>query len=224
MKLLKHQGYHLLFLTALLTGIYWLLENDPNSTYLEGEFFGKDSQFWLLLAVLSPIVHQIYVLIIWRVELYYKGFSKLFGKNAFTIYKVGFAILLLSRVVTLILLAISNRNSLEINAVGLYGFTLFCLVPALYLFYSVVKYFGIDRAFGLDHFQPEAAREWALVNKGIFKYTNNGMYIFGFFALYIPGILLASKAALLIALFNHIYIWVHFYTTELPDMKEIYGE
>jgi len=36
--------------------------------------------------------------------------------------------------------------------------------------------------------------------------------------------LLRSEAALVAALFNHLYIWVHFYFTELPDMKFIYGE
>jgi len=32
----------------------------------------------------------------------------------------------------------------------------------------------------------------------------------------------ASQAALWLALFNHIYIWVHYYATELPDMQRIY--
>jgi len=30
-------------------------------------------------------------------------------------------------------------------------------------------------------------------------------------------------AALAVALFNHLYIWVHYYATELPDMARIYG-
>jgi len=34
----------------------------------------------------------------------------------------------------------------------------------------------------------------------------------------------ASIAALCVALFNHMYIWVHYYSTEFPDMKRIYGE
>ncbi len=48
------------------------------------------------------------------------------------------------------------------------------------------------------------------------------MYIYGFLILWIPGILLQSKAAPFIALFNHLYIWVHYYFTELPDIKMIY--
>jgi hypothetical protein len=36
-------------------------------------------------------------------------------------------------------------------------------------------------------------------------------------------LLLLSQAALLAALFNHLYIWVHYYSTELPDIRHIYG-
>ena len=42
--------------------------------------------------------------------------------------------------------------------------------------------------------------------KAIFKYTSNGMYTFAFFLIWIPGVLLQSKAALLAALFHHIYM------------------
>ena len=62
------------------------------------------------------------------------------------------------------------------------------------------------------------------MKKGIFRYTDNGMYIYGLMILYLPGLLLLSKAAMVVALFNHIYIWVHYYCTERPDMKVIYGK
>ncbi len=73
-------------------------------------------------------------------------------------------------------------------------------------FYSIRKYFGFDRAIGIDHFYPEKFKKEKMVNQGIFKYTANGMYVFGLLILWIPGILYQSKAALLIALFNHLYI------------------
>ena len=98
------------------------------------------------------------------------------------------------------------------------------IIPAIYLFYSVAKYFGMDRAFGIDHFRPEIIKNEPFIKQGIFKYTSNGMYLYGFLILWIPGVLLQSEAALLLALFNHIYIWVHYYFTELPDIKMIYGE
>ena len=82
----------------------------------------------------------------------------------------------------------------------------------------------MDRAFGIDHFQPEKFKKEPFIKKGIFKYTSNGMYIYGFLMLWVPGLLLLSKAAILVAVFNHVYIWIHYYFTELPDIKIIYGD
>ena len=39
-----------------------------------------------------------------------------------------------------------------------------------------------------------------------------------------PDDFAVSLAALAAAAFNHLYIWVHFYFTELPDIRFIYGE
>jgi hypothetical protein len=41
--------------------------------------------------------------------------------------------------------------------------------------------------------------------------------------LYLPGLIWGSSAALLLAAFNHAYVWVHYFTTEKPDMGVIYG-
>ena len=125
--------------------------------------------------------------------------------------------------ITIIILAVSNEGTLYINPILSYSIAIILLVPSLYLFYSVFKYFGMDRAFGIDHFDMKKARKWKMVDKGIFRYSSNAMYTYGFLILWIPGFLFMSKAALLAALFNHVYIWVHFYFTELPDMKFIYG-
>lgn len=120
------------------------------------------------------------------------------------------------------LLAISDTNSIKINSTERIVFSISLLIPVIYLFYSVRKYFGFNRAMGLDHFEPDKARDMPFVKEGIFKYTPNAMYTFGFLMIYVPGILFASKSALVVALFSHIYIWVHYYFTELPDMKIIY--
>jgi hypothetical protein len=48
------------------------------------------------------------------------------------------------------------------------------------------------------------------------------MYTFGFLILWSLALLSLSKAALIVAAFNHLYIWVHFYFTELPDIRHIY--
>jgi len=220
MKIFKHQHWHFLTLALLLTCTYCYVSNDL--ALLHGEFWGFPTSTWFLIAILSPILHQIYVLVCWRLELYYKSISKVFGANGFKLYKAGFAILFFSRLVTIICLAISNTNTLHLNNIFANIIAGVFSLLSIYLFYSVKKYFGIDRAFGIDHFHPEELKKIPFVKGGIFKYTSNGMYFFGFLILYIPGLLLLSKAALIIALFNHIYIWVHYYFTELPDIKFIY--
>lgn len=40
---------------------------------------------------------------------------------------------------------------------------------------------------------------------------------------WIPALVFASKAALISAFFNCAYLWVHYYTLELPDMQRIYS-
>jgi hypothetical protein len=66
-------------------------------------------------------------------------------------------------------------------------------------------------------------RSVPFVRGGIFRFTANGMYVFGFFLLWVPGLWWASAAALFVALFNHLYIWVHYFATELPDIRRIYN-
>jgi protein-S-isoprenylcysteine O-methyltransferase Ste14 len=147
----------------------------------------------------------------------------MFGSRGFDVYAVGFSILGIARVAAVLILALSNRDTLLVDLKVLRVVALIAAIPAAYLFYSVKRYFGFKRAFGIDHFD-KSYRSLPLVRKGIFRFTRNGMYVFGFCALWVPGLWFVSAAALIVALFNHLYIWVHYYSTELPDMKRIYGE
>ena len=222
MKIFKHQQWHILILGGLLFTLCSYLETD--TTVLNGDLWGISTLTWATFAILAPIIHQCYVLVCWRSELHYQGLSRLFGKNGFKFYKTGFSILAFSRPVLIVLLAISSSMTLSINPTLSSVLSGLLLIPAVYLFYSVKKYFGFDRAFGIDHFYPEEYRLKPFVDQGIFKYTRNGMYTFGFFLVWVPGFLLQSRAALLLALFSHLYIWVHYYFTELPDIKMIYKD
>ena len=216
----KYQGIHLISLLFLLVGVYFVIIYTPE--VISGELWDFPTLYWLILALLVPILHQVYVVLCWRLELHGKKLTSWFGEKAFTIYKRWFTILILARPITLILLAISNKNTLGLDSTLSYILAIILLLPAIYLFYSVRRYFGFDRAFGIDHFEPEKYRNEPLVKKGIFRYTDNGMYTFGFLLLYLPGLIWLSKAALLIAIFQHLYIWVHHYCTEKPDMRFIY--
>ncbi len=172
------------------------------------------------MVVASAVAHQVYVWLAWRMELYAGAITRAFGKSGFRIYKAVFGVLGLSRL-TIIPLAIANRGTIDLPGILQWGLSALFLALSVYLFYSVIRYFGIDRAAGLDHFDSEARRR-PLVEEGIFRYTSNGMYVFGFLLLWVPGLVLESAAAILAAAFQHAYIWVHYYCTEKPDMRFIY--
>lgn len=221
MKVFKHQHWHVFLLVALLYLIYSISNSD--ASFQKGSLYGISTSAWFIMALLSAVMHQFYVLLCWRSELYYQSISTLFGKQGFTVFKAGFALLILSRPVSIFVLAVSNAHTISVHKIYIYVLTILFLIPSLYLFYSVRKYFGLDRAFGKDHFYPEEFKNGEMVRGGIFKYSTNAMYVFGFLILWIPGILFQSKAAIAAAIFHHLYIWLHYYFTELPDIKEIYG-
>jgi hypothetical protein len=129
----------------------------------------------------------------------------------------------MARPLSIILVALSNRDTLGLNPVVTFTLAVVLLIPWGYLEYSVRQYFGWDRAMGKDHFDI-AYRTLPFVRQGMFRYTRNGMYTFGFLILWIIALVFLSQAALLVALFTHLYIWVHYYCTELPDMHTIYGK
>jgi len=216
----EKQGQHYFLLIGLLLGVYLLALGDV----LSGQLWGINTQSWLWIAVAIPVLHQTMVTLLWRTELYHRKLTERFGEKAFPIYKVLFTILFVGRPISLILLGISNANTLNLNPVISYMIAVILFVPFAYTMYSVVHYFGIDRAYGADHFDPSLYKNRPFVKRGMFKYTNNAMYKFGFLGLWMIGFAFLSKAALLVAAFNHLYIWIHFYFTELPDIKHIYSD
>lgn len=173
--------------------------------------------YWI--AVFIPVVHQVFVWITWRLELLKSSVSSTIG---FRGYLAGFFVLFGGRFLSLLLLACIDRGSLGLNFTVRVIFTCMLAVTGLYAMYSVRRYFGMARAAGADHFLPQY-REMALVKEGIFRFTENGMYIYAFLLFWAIAIGFDSSAALVVAAFSHAYIWVHFYATERPDMKYLYA-
>ena len=220
-KVFRYQIWHLVSVIILITITQHFISN--NYDIINGTLWGVNTQKWFWIAIIIPILHQTYVWLIWRLELYQNTFSSHYGvKRAFRVYTIGFSILFISRLISIIILAFSNKNSLLTNPLIVYLLVAIITPFVIYLFYSVKKYFTIERAYGIDHFDKNYNEPYE--KRGIFRLSDNGMYVFGLMILYLPGLLLLSKAALVVALFNHIYIWVHYYCTERPDMEEIYGK
>ena len=216
----ERQWLHASLLAALLVGVSLVSGFDGFRT---GQLWGLTTQAWFWLAIGLAIVHQVYVWFCWRIQLHGSWLTRSLGDLGFPAYAVGFSVLGISRVIAVFVLAISNRGTLPVDHAALQAVAIIALIPAVYLFYSVKRYFGFKRAFGVDHFDA-GYRSVPFVRKGIFRFTRNGMYVYGFLLVWVPGLWFASVAALSAALFNHLYIWVHYYSTEFPDMKRIYGE
>ena len=198
---------HLVCLVALLTLVWkaWV-------------FLGKPFPvaFWCAIAV--PVTHQMFVWLAWRLELRSSVTSTIIG---FRGYLVAFFLLFGGRFASLAVLAWLDRESLGLQGATQTVLTLLLVSIGSYAAYSVVRYFGLRRAAGGDHFDPQY-RNMPLVREGIFRVTQNGMYVYAFFLFWAIAVGFNSTAALTVAAFSHAYIWVHFYTTEKPDMAFLY--
>jgi hypothetical protein len=205
----KGQTVHAVSLTLLLVFVWalWIYLSEP-----------FPAVFWS--AVAFPVLHQIYVWLTWRLEFKNSAISKSIG---FTGYLIAFFFLFGGRFVSLIFLAWLDHDSLGLHIYPRVFFTILLILPGIYAMYSVKRYFGMARAAGADHFYPRF-REMPLVNQGLFRFTNNGMYIYAFFLFWAIAVGFNSSAALLVTAFSHVYIWVHFYSTEKPDMEYLYAK
>ena len=189
--------------------------------FREGDALGISTRTWLYIGLANTIAHQVYVWFCWRTELHTKLLTRFFGKAAFKTYAGGFTVLIILRPVLITFLAFANRHTIPANRYLMMVVAATLLLPAAYLGYSIVRYFSFIRAFGIDHF-GESYRSMPLVRQGIFRFTPNAMYLYGFALLWAPAVFFSSVAALTFALFSHLYIWVHYFCTEKPNMEKIY--
>lgn len=203
----SHQFLHFFSLAALLT-----------ITYIIWTEIGQPFPFLFWLTISIPIIHQVFVWLAWRSQLNSRTNSKTLG---FKTYLVLFFALLIGRVITFLLLAWSDFGSLGMNLVPRVIVSIACALPGFYTIYSVKYYFGFARAAGADHFDPKY-RKMPLITKGIFKYSSNSMYVFGFLLFWAIALVFDSQSALVTSAFSHAYIWVHYYATERPDMNYLY--
>ena len=113
-KIVEYQIWHLISLIAITIVIHLYLSNNPE--VLSGHLSGIATKTWFWLSIAIPVIHQIYVWLVWRLELYQSTFTKRFGlKISFNMYVTGFSALFVSRLITLIILAYSNKDTLNMK-------------------------------------------------------------------------------------------------------------
>ncbi len=206
-------------LLGLLLGVAALRARLPGMG--RGEILGLSSDLWFAIGLVGPILHQAWVFLWWRSALHLDWPHALFGASAFPIYRAGFLLFAVWRVAPVFLLAVANAGSLDIDPTAARLLAGAMVVPVAWLVWSIARHFGITRALGGDHFFARY-RSLPLCRAGIFRAVPHAMYTVGFLALWIPALVWRSEAALVLAAFNHIGIWAHWFATEKPDLRRLH--
>ncbi|MEC7762773.1 MAG: methyltransferase [Pseudomonadota bacterium] len=216
-QLIEGQAQHLMLLILMLVGSVALLQPTRGETIL-----GLSGYGWAAVSIALAILHQFIVAVVFRLQLHHALLTRLVGSRDLAIWTVIFIPLLASRPITLALTGWADATMLPGPRWLQIALGIALLIPAIWGMHSTLKFFTLRRAVGGDHFR-EDIRALPKVKGGIFNYTDNGMYGVVFLGLWGIALLFGSWNALVVALFQHAYIWVHMYTTEAPDMRRLYG-
>lgn len=209
---------HALMFLVLLPGAFAL----AGSSILKGTWLGVHVYSFFVWALAVPVLQQVAVAAVWRGQLCHRVLTRPFGDAGFVVWGAIFMPLLVLRPLLVLAVGIADLGSLGFSPpVGWISGGLL-LLPALWAMHSVLKYFGIPRALGADHFF-ERYRAMPMVRGGAFAHSANAMYSFVFLGLWGVALITGSRAALAVAAFQHAYIWVHWYCTEQPDGVVLYG-
>lgn len=220
-KILEFQGYHLLAFVFLGAIQYFALINIPLGS---GRIWGHTSTEWVALSWIFAGIFQAWVAFFWRMELYGRWVTNKLGKAGFILHQAGYGALGLVRFALLIPICLSTKNTLPISPILLIAIIVVTTPPILWALYSATVHFGFKRAAGADHFFIRHYRESGFEKKGLYKYVPNVMYTVALFGLYHAGLFWFSALGLIVAASHHAFVWTHYFCTEKPDIREIYGD
>jgi hypothetical protein len=215
----RGQSQHLLLTLVLVPGALSLAAPALG----DSAWLGLRDEEWVHLLLWAVIAHQVVGWLVFRLQMCFSTFNRLFGDAALVVWGVIFFPFLIARPLLTCAVGWSDSGSLVLIPRSLQvALGLILLLPVGYTLWSIRKYFGVARALGGDHFFAKY-RELPLVRDGAFRFSDNAMYSYALLALWSIALLCGSRAALAMALFQHAYIWVHMYCTEDPDLAILYG-
>jgi hypothetical protein len=187
----------------------------------DGLWLGLSGRTWMAAAIAVPITHQLFAGAGSRLELFHRWFTRRFGAHGLRVHGAVFLPLFALRPIVVLGVAASDAGSLWSPGAVPFAVAGVVVVPALWTFVSVARYFGIRRALGVDHFDADFGASF--VSRGAFAVMPNAMYALGSLALWAIGIAAGSRGALVAAAFQHAFIWAHYRWIERPDMQVIYA-
>lgn len=210
-KIFQFQHYHLLGNIALITITHLIISALFTLTPLEN--LVRNITFIIHLA------HVIFIWIGWRFELHLKLLTRIFKRQALPIFSLIYQLMVLARLISILWLSILTMSSVQFAPMFHLISVLVTLGVIFVAFYSIVKYFGIERSAGGDHFHEKFRY---LEKRGLFRYFDNVMYVFGSLGFILPGLIFQSGPGLVCGWYHYLGIWLHYFCTEKPDMKIIY--
>ena len=211
------QFQHILLLIPQVFGAIFLAQPSLDNF----KWLGISETTWFYTSLIVVILHQVIGWFVFRSQSCFSLLTRIFGKYDLTVWGLIFMPFLLLRPLLTLGLGMADFGSINGFRALQIVIGLILMIPVIYTLWSVHRYFGNPRALDCDLFRQEY-REMPFVRKGAFKYSSNAMYTFIFLIFWAIALFTGSYAALAIPLFQHAYIWVHWYCVEQPDMQVIY--
>ena len=209
--LIEGQPQHLGIAAFMAVGALALLQGDGAAAGIAA------------VSIALAIVHQVLVALVFRLQLHRNLMTDLFGERDLRIWMAVFMPLLVLRPLTVLTAGLLDDVAIPGPWFLWLLLGLACLAVSVWTLHSVIVHFTIRRAVGGDHFRDHFT-QMPLVAEGPFRITPNAMYGLAFLGLWGIALVCDSWSALVVAAFQHGYIWVHMAFTEKPDMEWIYGD
>ena len=152
-RFFENQTWQVLLLAAMFSSArfcYDFLAVPP------GQWLGLSTRQWFLIVITTPVIHQIYIWLCWRGELYFKALSRVLGDHAYRVFSIVFLLLIGIRFFSILAVCVADYQSLSLSFATRLIAAFILHLPAMYAIYSVLRYFGFARIPGEDHFAPEA--------------------------------------------------------------------
>lgn len=219
-KVLERQGFQLLGYILLGGILYFATLQYPES---HGREWGMSTADLVALSWILAGIFQFGAALVWRLELHHCLIGRIFGGAGFVAFRIAFALVGATRMLLIIPIAKSAPNTIPIDPILFWILILVPLPLILWACHSTLMYFGFTRATGADHFDASYKTK-TIETRGVFKYIRNPMYAVILLLLYHPGLFFQSGLGLIAAACHHGFVWCHYFCTEKPDMRVIYGE
>jgi Phospholipid methyltransferase len=220
-KTLERQGWHSLAYVVIGAALLLAAWHLPGA-HGRGRY-GVSAFEWVVFSWILAGLHQGSIAAAWRLELHHGLVSAYLGKRGgFLVHRIVYVLTGGLRLLAVIPISLTTAHTLAVPPWVSIPLLAISMPFTVWGLWCALAYFGLDRAAGVDHFDP--ARRQGFEQRGLYNYIGNVMYTVVLLMLYHPGLVFQSALGLVVAAAHHAFVWVHYWCTEKPDLREIYGQ